>query len=136
MGEGLKHKRVRMADDPIPADLREFIQRYIDSVAHLEALLLLRANTQTSWDVAATARRLYTTEQQAEEVLAQLYAEGLISRESELYRYAGQAPETLAMIDRLAESYSKQLIPITNLIHGKPRRIRQFADAFKLRKDR
>jgi hypothetical protein len=40
------------------------------------------------------------------------------------------------MIDRLAESYAKQLIPITNLIHGKPRRIRQFADAFKFRKDR
>ncbi len=125
-----------MADDPIPADLREFIQRYIDSVAHLEALLLLRANPQTTWDVPATAGRLYTSENQAEEVLVQLCAEGLISRESDLYRYASQSPETLAMIDRLAELYSKQLIPITNLIHGKPRRIRQFADAFKIRKDR
>jgi hypothetical protein len=125
-----------MADDPIPADLREFILRYVDSVAHLEALLLLRANPQTAWDIAATARRLYTSEHQAEEVLGQLCAEGLIARESDLYRYAGQSAETLAMIDRLAEFYSKQLIPITNLIHGKPRRIRQFADAFKFRKDR
>ena len=40
------------------------------------------------------------------------------------------------MIDRLADSYAKQLIPITNMIHSKPRRIRQFADAFKFRKDR
>ncbi|WP_284735500.1 hypothetical protein [Dongia deserti] len=122
-------------DEPIPADLRDFILRYIDSVAHLEALLLLRANPQTSWDVPAVAARLYTSEAQAGEVLAQLCGEGLIASENDLYRYAGQSAETLAMIDRLAEFYSKQLIPITNLIHGKPRRIRQFADAFKFRKD-
>lgn len=125
-----------MTDEPIPADLRDFILRYIDSVAHLEALLLLRANPQASWGVPAVAARLYTTEMQAAEVLAQLCNEGLIASESELYRYGGQSPETLAMIDRLAEFYAKQLIPITNLIHGKPRRIRQFADAFKFRKDR
>ena len=125
-----------MTDESIPADLREFILRFIDSVAHLEALLLLRANPQTSWDVPTVAKRLYTSEEQASEVLAQLCVEGLISRESDLYRYAGQPAESLAMIDRLAQYYSKQLIPITNLIHGKPRRIRQFADAFKFRKDR
>lgn len=125
-----------MTGEPIPADLRDFILRYIDSVAHLEALLLLRANPGTAWDVAATARRLYTSEHQAEEVLAQLCTEGLITRESDHYRYGSPSSEILAMIDQLAESYAKQLIPITNLIHGKPRRIRQFADAFKIRKDR
>jgi hypothetical protein len=125
-----------MTDEPIPADLREFILRNIDSVAHLEALLLLRANPQTSWDIPAVAGRLYTAEKQASEVLVQLCAEGLILCENDLYRYGGQSSETLAMIDRLAEFYAKQLIPITNLIHGKPRRIRQFADAFKFRKDR
>jgi hypothetical protein len=125
-----------MADDSIPADLREFILRYIDSVAQLEALLLLRANSQTSWDVATTARRLYTTENQAGEVLAQLCVDGLLTCENDLYRYDRQSQENLAMIDRLAEAYARHLIPITNMIHGKPRRIRQFADAFKFRKGR
>lgn len=125
-----------MKDDSIPADLREFILRYIDSVAHLEALLLLRASPETSWDVATTARRLYTTENQADEVLAQLCLDGLLVCEDHHYRYANQSPEALTMIARLAEAYAKHLIPITNMIHGKPRRIRQFADAFKFRKDR
>jgi hypothetical protein len=40
------------------------------------------------------------------------------------------------MIARLADVYARHLIPVTNLIHSKPRRIREFADAFKLRKDR
>jgi hypothetical protein len=125
-----------MADDPIPADLRDFILRYIDSIAHLEALLLLRASLETSWEVAAVAARLYSSTEQAGEVLAQLCDEHLLVCEDGIYRYAGQPPEHLAMIDRLAESYAKQLIPITNMIHSKPRRIRQFADAFKFRKDR
>ena len=125
-----------MTDEPIPADLRDFILRYIDSVAHLEALLLLRANAQAPWDIATTARRLYTTEQQAGDVLDRLCADGLLHRESGIYRYDGQATEHSAMIDRLADAHARQLIPITNLIHSKPRRIREFADAFKFRKGR
>lgn len=125
-----------MADDPIPADLRDFILRYIDSIAHLEALLLLRAHPETAWEAPAVAARLYTSAEQAGEVLAQLCDEGLLVCENGPSRYGGQPPEHIAMIDRLADSYAKQLIPITNLIHGKPRRIRQFADAFKFRKDR
>jgi hypothetical protein len=125
-----------MTDDPVPAELREFILRYIDSVAHLEALLLLRANPQTPWEVSTVAARLYTAEKQAAEVLVQLCNDGLLVCGNGLYRYANQSAENVAMIDDLATAYAKQLIPITNLIHGKPRRIRQFADAFKFRKDR
>jgi hypothetical protein len=40
------------------------------------------------------------------------------------------------MVDRLADAYARHLIPVTNLIHGKPRRLREFSDAFKIRKDR
>jgi hypothetical protein len=125
-----------MADEPIPADLREFILKYIDSVAHLEALLLLRANPQASWDVSTTAKRLYTTEQQTSEVLDRLCADGLVSSKDETYRYEGHPAELRVMVDRPADPYSRHLIPITNMIHAKPRRIREFADAFKFRKDR
>jgi hypothetical protein len=125
-----------MAREPIPADLRDFILRYIDSIAHLEALLLLRAHPGMAWEPPAVAARLYTTPAQAVEVLAQLCEERLLVSDDGSYRYDGQSVEHLAMIDRLADTYAKHLIPITNLIHAKPRRIRQFADAFKFRKDR
>jgi hypothetical protein len=45
-------------------------------------------------------------------------------------------PEEARMVDRLADAYAKHLIPVTNMIHAKPRRIREFADAFRFRKDR
>jgi hypothetical protein len=125
-----------MADDSLPDDLREFILRYIDSVAHLEALLLLHGNPEETWTVARSAQRLYVTEQQASDVLNRLCADGFLSCENDVYRYAGQSQEQRAVIDRLAEAYTRQLIPITNIIHARPRRIREFADAFKFRKDR
>jgi hypothetical protein len=40
------------------------------------------------------------------------------------------------MGDLLADVYARYLVPVTNLIHAKPKsRVQEFADAFKLRKD-
>jgi hypothetical protein len=53
-----------------------------------------------------------------------------------VYRYDGATPKQRSLVDRLAALYSRHLISVTKLIHAKPRRIRQFADAFRLRKER
>ncbi len=123
-----------MVDDVIPDDVRDFILRHIDSVAQLEALLLLRANNNESWDAARSAARLYTGEEEIKKVLTQLCADGLLSHRDGVYRYECP-PEVQAAVDRLAEAYRRHLIPVTNVIHTKPRRIREFANAFKFRKD-
>jgi hypothetical protein len=121
-------------DDVIPGDVRDFILRHIDSVAQLEALLLLRANSNENWDAARAAARLYTSEEQINAVLAQLCADGLLSQKDDVYRYESSA-EAKTTVDRLADVYRRHLIPVTNVIHTKPRRIREFANAFKFRKD-
>jgi hypothetical protein len=120
--------------DPLPAELREFLVRHIDSIAQLEALLLLRAAPDEVWDVPRIARRLYVGEQEASETLAHLAAHGLLARGPSGYRFYPLTQELLDMASILAEHYRRHLIPLTNLIHAKPRRIRQFADAFKLKR--
>ena len=125
-----------MTDEPIPADVQDFIIRRIDSVTQLEALLLLRRHPDETWDLQATARRLYTTEQEVAEVLALLCNDGLLSVRDGIYRYDCATPQERDRVDQLADIYARQLIQVTNMIHAKPRRIRQFADAFRLRKDR
>lgn len=125
-----------MTAEVIPADLRDFILKYLDSVAHLETLLMLREAPDTSWDIAATARRLYCPEQQAKDVLERLCADGLLTCRQSVYQYAPQTPVMAATIEHLAAAYKTHLIPITNLIHNKPPRVHQFADAFKFKKDR
>jgi hypothetical protein len=125
-----------MADELIPGNVRDFILRHIDSVAQLEALLLLRGNPDEIWDIARMAKRLYANEQEIADVLARLCEHGLAAVSEGGYGYDCKITETQEVVDRLAEVYSRHLIPITNMIHAKPRRIREFADAFKLRKDR
>jgi hypothetical protein len=122
--------------DLIPEDLRDFVLRHIDSIAQLEALLLLRRNPTEAWTADVAAKRLYTTEAEATNVLDQLCADGLLICTDGSYHFDPQSDEQRQMIDLLAESYRRHLIPVTNLIHGKPRRLREFSDAFKIRKER
>lgn len=128
-----------MARDIIPDDVRQFIIQRIDSIAQLEALLLLRSNPQTEWSIEAVAKRLYISGQETAPLLTRLGAEGFLIAKgdlSSLYQYAPRSMELGQMIDRVAEIYAKHLVPVTNLIHAKPRnRIQEFADAFRLRKD-
>ena len=74
-----------MVDDVIPDDVRDFILRHIDSVAHLEALLLLRANREP-WEVPRAAARLYASQIQTKDVLTHLSADGLLVNENERFR--------------------------------------------------
>ncbi len=135
--EELFYAKLIMADDLIPDDVRQFIVDKIDSIAELEGLLLLSRNPETEWSSEALAQRLYAGRQQTEEVLAHLYSLGFLAiNESETaYRYQPGSPKLAEMVDRVAEIYSKYLVPVTNLIHSKPQtKVQQFADAFKLRK--
>ena len=124
-----------MADEVVAGDIKEFILVHIDSITQLEALLLLRSTPNELWDSAKTARRLYVSERECHEALARLCAEGLLSRTEGSYSYAGVAVEKATMVDRLAEAYARHLIPVTNIIHQRPRRIREFAEAFKFKKE-
>lgn len=128
-----------MTEYPIPNDVRQFILESIDSIAQLEALLLLRGSPNEEWSAQKIAQRLYISEPGAISLLTRLNAEGLISFSNDkppLYRYQPDSSNLTRIVDRLAETYSKHLVPVTNLVHSKPRtRIREFADAFNLRKD-
>jgi hypothetical protein len=64
-----------------------------------------------------------------------LVAQGFVIAQGASYRYDPENKRTL-LIEQLAEAYSRQLIPITNIIHAKPRGIRAFADAFKIKRDK
>jgi hypothetical protein len=124
-----------MVDDGIPADLRDFIVESIDSVGQLEALLLLRKHPEQAWSTAQLASRLYVGDSEAAAIVAHLVELGFAIGTVDSCHY-NRAAKQVAIVDRLAEAYARQLIPITNLIHAKPRGIRAFADAFKIKRDK
>lgn len=124
-----------MAGDPIPAEVREFLTRCIESVAQLEALLLLRTAPQQTWKVPDVARRLYVKESEAAKLLGGLVSRELAVTDGQVFRYQPRDGEMLDLVDRLAETYARSLVPVTRVIHERDIAIRKFADAFKLRKD-
>jgi hypothetical protein len=118
----------------VPDTVRDFILKHIDTVAQIEALVLIRSNSTERWSVSQIASRLYTSETEAAEALDRLCADGLLLCVEGTYRLDGISSENFFMIEALSETYARHLIPVTSIIHAKPRRIRSFADAFKFRK--
>lgn len=122
-------------------ELRRFIHT-IASIPQIEAILLFHQTPSQVWDENAIAQRLYLNHGQVGIMLKDLCAAGICEQlpdsESE-FIYAPAASELGELIDQLAVYYSRNLIEVTNMIHSRTntgRRVQQFADAFKFRKDK
>jgi Mn-dependent DtxR family transcriptional regulator len=128
-----------MESDNIPQEVMRFILVSIPSIPYLEAMLMLRKETQQPWDCTRLARRLYVGEKPAADLLSELHAAGVlgvVGEDKPLYRYQPQTPELAQMIDRVAAVYARNLVEVTHLIHSKTSKNAQlFADAFIWRKD-
>jgi hypothetical protein len=127
-----------VANDLIPEDVKHFILENLDSVAQLEGVLILRGNPETGWSVEEIAKGLYIDQEQTTEILTHLCSLNLLTvkkASSPTYHYQPGTYELRQMVDRLAETYAKYLVPVTNLIHSKAQtRVQQFADAFKIKR--
>jgi len=124
-----------MTEEGVPAEVRDFLDACIDSVAELEALLLLREAPGQDWDVTTLARRLYVGDSEGAKILEHLVQCELAAKTGAGFRYHARDGERERLVDGLAESHAKYLVQLTRLIHDKASGIRKFADAFKFRKD-
>jgi hypothetical protein len=126
--------------DEIPADVRQFIIDHLNSVAQLEVLLLLRSDAQRDWSGEDVARALYTAADVTAGQLADLHARGLLAAAEPpeaRYRYGPRTSELGDLVARLADVYRERRVSVITLIYSKPvDKVRTFADAFKLRKDK
>lgn len=123
----------------VPLDVQQFVLERIGSIAQLEALLIMRNAPDTWWPSSSMAERLYVSEHVCRFELEALKGQGLvIARQDEVgswFRYSPSTGELREFVDRLVYYYAKHLVPISNLIHSKPRtRVHEFAEAFSLKK--
>ena len=122
-------------------DLRRFIHTII-SIPHLEGILLLQQNPGQVWNITTVAQRIYISQTQATNVLKDLCDAGIcqpISNVAGEFSYSPAFPELGELINQLADYYPRHLIEVTNMIHSKSasgQRVRMFADAFKIHKDK
>ena len=128
-----------MSREPIPEDINRFILLGIPSIPYLEAILLLKEDPAQAWDSRQLSKRLYLSDRDAGALLVALNESGIASRVEggdSAFRYAPITDVLRDLLDRLASIYPGNLIEVTHLVHSKTnKRARQFADAFKLRKE-
>ena len=120
--------------EALPEDVRRFVLDHVDSIAEMEALVMLVREPARAWPIDQVVARLYISPDDAEATLERLRAAGLAERAADGWRVAVVAEPRAGTLVRLVALYATHLIPITNLIHAKGSRIRRFADAFQLRK--
>jgi hypothetical protein len=123
----------------VPLEVQQFVLERIGSIAQLEALLLMRNAPDTWWPSSAMAERLYVSERVCRFELEALKMQGLVlSKQDDVgwwFRYSPSTGELREFVDRLVYYYAKHLVPISNLIHSKPRtRVHEIAEAFSLKK--
>lgn len=125
-------------ETPYLKKIDEFILEQIDTVPHLEALLLLWNSRPKQWSVEEMASALYVSSGMARNILQGLTRRGLLAGSrgaSEWYRYeSGQRDQLIEAVD---DTYRRDLIRISRMIHSKAAPgIRDFAEAFRFTKDR
>lgn len=121
----------------IPESVKQLVLARIDSVPELETILLLREHAQQSWSAAETGRRIYVSHTVAAHILSGLVERGFLVSTESGYRYAPATDELRNTVDDLADAYTHHLVEVTRMIHSKPSAsVRQFADAFVLKKDK
>ena len=109
----------------------------VDSVPHLEALLLLWRERPQSWSAESLAKRLWVKPDVARDILQDLVRERLIVVISGSDEFSYQPdPGRDQLLGSLNAIYRKEMIRISTMIHSKPSSaVREFARAFRLKKE-
>jgi hypothetical protein len=121
-----------------PAEVELFIQQHIESLAQLEALLLLRQDPTRDWDAGELAKALYTSPDICATLLADLQGRGLLaSPAASRYRYQPTDENLHRIVGQLEAIYQQRRVAVITQIYSKPvSNVQTFADSFRLRREK
>ena len=121
--------------------MTQFITDHVESVMQLEVLLLLAGQPGQAWSAADLAQQLRIDPAWVDGQLRAMVAKGLVvlvdGPPGPQFRYAPRTPELARAVDELAHAYADRRVTVIGLIFSKPvDKLRSFADAFRIRKDK
>jgi hypothetical protein len=124
-------------EDGLPQDVLRFLQERIDTVPHLEALLIIWSS-KTAWNAQQLSGRIYVDVASAQVLLLSLQRAGLLqSADAVSFEFDASWPGAQELVPRVSHTYYANIMRVTELIHGKPSSsILDFARAFDFKKER
>ena len=122
-------------DNQANRQVDQFILDEIDSVPHLEALLLFWKRRPHGWSVEEMAHSLYISVETTYTILQDLRQRGMVTVEEERYSFDPNFRQG-SLMEELDRTYRRELVRISRMIHSKASpAVREFARAFKFTKD-
>jgi hypothetical protein len=122
-----------MQKGDLPEDVLQFIAERIETVPHLEALLLLWEDPARRWTAEEIAARVYVAPETAAKILADLGRHRLSTAAGSASAYDTAWDPSGEAMERVASAYRLHLVQVASFIHSKGSRgVREFARAFEL----
>ena len=119
----------------------QFILDEIDSVPHLEALLLVWSRRPKRWSTEEMARELYVQPERAAKILQDLVNRSLLSviqeANASFFFYQTKSSDRDDLLQALDRIYRAEVVRVSTMIHAKASpAVRDFARAFRFKKER
>ena len=128
-----------MEGDTRRLQVDRFILEQIDSVPHLEALLLLFNSRSKAWSPDEMSKSLYVRTEVASKILDNLLHRNLIAavpNQADLFFYSPDDESRNSLLSDVDAIYRKEVVRISSLIHSKASAgVRDFARAFRFKRD-
>jgi hypothetical protein len=122
---------------PLSVEIREFIAQHIHSVEQLEVLCLFVENSEKSWTAAEVFRRVQSSEKSIGDCIETFRSAALLEVMPEGYRFSRTKDVRTETARLLAQSYRERRVSVIECIYKRPSDpIQDFADAFRLRKEK
>ena len=121
-------------------DAYAFISQNIDSVPHLEALMLFWNSRPVGWTCEELASRLYIPSEKVSDLLRDLVRLQLITESHGVetkYSYFPRSENQNEMMQMVDAAYRRDVVRISTMIHSKASSaVHEFARAFRFKKER
>jgi len=121
-------------------DVYDYILEKIESVPHLEAIILLWNSRPVGWSSDELASRLYVPSERTVEILQDLIRQQLVQQTAgspPRFSYLPRSDEQNDWMIRVDTVYRREIVRISTMLHSKASpSVREFARAFRFKKDR
>lgn len=122
-------------DNPRRVEVDRFILDEIDSVPHIEALLILWNSRPRACPIDELSALLFLPQDRTRQILEDLQQRALVvtGESGSSYNPAYTRDHLMADVDR---TWRRELVRVSNMIHSKVSpAVREFARAFRFKKD-
>jgi hypothetical protein len=116
--------------DDFSSDVKEFLDRNIDSIEQLEVLLLLWKNAGRHYQPLAVVNEIASSPDSISQRLRTLVTIGLVSESPNGFRYKPDQSHDV-LVEKVANVYSERRVSLISYLISKS--VRSFSDGFRSR---